>query len=112
MRNPSSSNDSPMIDVRVEQARELWLQGVQAEQQGRWQDAYALHTQAHDLVIDCPAMHADAHRYLRRVNLRLGHWGELTTDLALAVFAPLGVFALVAWFSRSSARLYQACRHA
>lgn len=125
--NPSShpstpTPSSPDIDSRIRQAQQCWAQGQAAEAQGQYRQAYELFTAAHDLVIDCPELHGYAHKQLRRVNWQIRNFGELMTDWALAVFAPLGVFHLVAYFSRSEgarnkeprseARLHAACRRA
>lgn len=99
------------LETRLGEARELWAQGREAEHRGDFAAAYALFTAGHDRVIDCAVMHREAHVHLRRVNWRLGHYGELLTDWALALFAPLGVFTLVSYFSRKPGWFHEACRH-
>lgn len=109
----SSSPTTLPIDTRIQQAHLLWAQGCSAEAKGEWSQAYTLYTSAHDLVIDCAELHQQAHVHLRRVNLRLGHYGELMTDWALAMFTPLGVFRWVAYAQRKSGGwMHPACRRA
>ncbi len=101
------------IDTRIQQAQQLWAQARLAEANGEWYQAYTLYTSAHDLIIDCAQLHQQAHIDLRRVNLHLGHYGEWLTDLALAMFAPLGVFRWVAYAQRKSGGwMHAACRRA
>lgn len=108
-----SSATALSIDTRIQQAHTLWAQGQAAEAKGEWHQAYRLYTSAHDLIIDCAALHQQAHEHLRRANLRLGHYGELMTDWALALFAPLGVFRWVAYAQRKSGGwMHAACRRA
>ena len=98
------------IETRAEQASLLWQQGMAAEAMGDLHRAYALFTEAHDLVIDCANLHRKAHEHLRGVNLKLGNVVELATDWALHCFAPLGVFELVAYFAKSDAARSVICR--
>jgi len=98
------------IEERVEQAHGLWAQGFEAELLGNFQLAYERYTEAHDRVTDCARLHRKAHVRLRRVNWRLGHYGELITDWALALFAPLGVFELVSRFAKSDGADAAACK--
>jgi len=100
------------IDERVKEAEALWVQGREAETMGDFKRAYELCTAAHDLVTDCPAYHRTAHIRLRRINLKIGNYGELISDWALHFLAPLGVFEMVAHFQKSGARLAGACRRA
>lgn len=110
---PRFESEAAVADLehRIAQARECWRYGeaVEADDPAA---AYAYFTTAHDLVIDCPFLHEVAHRRLRRINWRLGHYGELATDMALAMFAPLGVFRLVAFIARTPGRLHAACQRA
>lgn len=89
------------IAERARQADELWLSAIEAESLGNYSQAYQLHTEAHDLIMDCARLHQVAHVHLRRVNLRIGNYGELATDWLLHIFAPLGIFELVSYFSKT-----------
>ena len=89
------------IDHRIRSAEALWNSGAQAELAGDDTLAYLLYTEAHDAIMDCPRLHQNAHVQLRRVNLRLGHYTELLGDWFLHIFAPLGIFELVAYFAKS-----------
>ena len=89
------------IEQRAEEADRLWHKALDAETLGDYAQAYDLHTKAHDLIMDCARLHQAAHFHLRRVNLELGNYGELITDWLLHLFAPLGVFELVSYFSKS-----------
>ena len=101
---------STPIEIRAEQAKTLWREGSAAEEQAQFDQAYALYTEAHDLIMDCARMHQQAHEHLRRVNLRLGNYGELATDYLLHLFAPLGVFELVSYFSKTDAHGSDLCK--
>jgi len=89
------------IEQRAIEAERLWSQALKAELIGDDAQAYELYTRAHDHIMDCAQLHQAAHVHLRQVNLKLGHYGELTTDWLLHLFAPLGVFELVSYFSKS-----------
>lgn len=89
------------IEERTEKADQLWNSAMDAESLGNYSLAYELHTQAHDLIMDCAQLHQKAHIHLRRVNLKIGNYGELATDWLLHLFAPFGVFELVSYFSKS-----------
>lgn len=91
------------IEQRITGAEMLWDEGMQAEGLANYQLAYELYTQAHDSIMDCARLHQQAHQHLRRVNLKLGNYGEWITDWLLHFFAPLGVFELVSWFSKTDA---------
>jgi hypothetical protein len=91
------------IEKRISEAQALWSKGLEAEAAGEFLTAYQVYTEAHDLIMDCARLHQQAHQNLRRVNLKLGHYGELVTDCLLHLFAPLGVFELVSWFSKTDA---------
>ena len=45
------------IDERAPRAESLWARGEIAESAGDLAAAYALFTQAHDLVVDCARLH-------------------------------------------------------
>lgn len=110
MPAPQPSNDTSLpLSQRIAQAQALWQRGLDAESRLQYPEAYRLHTQAHDLIIDCPQLHQQAHEQLRRVNWKLGHYGELVTDWALHLFAPLGVFEMVAYFAKQPGRLLAPC---
>ena len=89
------------IEKRAEIADRLWASAIKAESLGNYSQAYELHTEAHDLIMACARLHQVAHVHLRRVNLKIGNYGELTTDWLLHLFAPLGVFELVSYFSKT-----------
>lgn len=91
------------IEQRIKLAEQLWEQGKTAEFNNNYQLAYELHTQAHDTIMDCAKLHQKAHENLRRVNRELGNYGELITDWLLHCFAPLGVFEMVSYFSKTDA---------
>jgi hypothetical protein len=74
---------------------------MEAESLGDYSQAYELHTQAHDLIMDCARLHHAAHVHLRRVNFEIGNYGELLTGWLLHIFAPLGVFEVVSYFSKT-----------
>ena len=100
------------IKQRAEQAQELWTRGDAAFKAGDLSEAYRLHTQAHDLVTDCPELHRRAHEKLATVNRLNGRRGELMTDRFLLATAPLGVFTLLAWYFRSRVTGSELCRRA
>lgn len=91
------------IEKRSEKADQLWASAALAESAGEYAEAYALCTEAHDLIMDCARLHQLAHVHLRRVNLKCGNYAELATDWLLHIFAPLGVFELVSYFSKTDA---------
>ena len=90
-----------IIEERAQIAEELWSFALEAESRGNFKEAYRLHTDAHDLIMDCARLHQAAHVHLRRVNLKIGNYGELVTDWLLHIFAPLGVFELVSYFAKT-----------
>lgn len=89
------------IEERARRAEELWSSALKAESRGDYRKAYKLLTDAHDLIKDCARLHQSAHVNLRRVNLEIGNYAELVTDWLLHLFAPLGVFELVAYFAKT-----------
>lgn len=98
------------LEKRVLEAEALWQLGGAAEAQGDYETAYRLYTEAHELVVDCARLHQKAHERLRVVNLKLGNYGECLTDWLLHLFAPLGVFELVAYFSKTEGSGAGMCR--
>lgn len=100
------------IDARSCQAQALWDEGERCLAARDYKKAWRLYTQAHDLVTDCAALHRQAHRRLRQVNRRNGHWGEYLTDCVLLALAPLGVFELLALLFRSRVAKAEQCRRA
>lgn len=100
------------LQTRIIEADRLWAAGDAALAAGETQRAYDDYTAAHDLVLDCPRLHRQAHRQLRRVTRQRRPRGEYYTDSALLLLAPLGVFELIAWALRSKVAGMQACRRA
>lgn len=98
------------IERRLQQAEALWRQADERIAAGDGAAAYALCTQAHDLIMDCPRLHERAHRALRRVSARHGHRGEICIDTLLLWLAPLRVFEAIAWAQRSSVAFDSLCR--
>lgn len=98
------------LDSRIKRSDKCRDQGRLAEREGDLTLAYRLFTQAHDLIMDCPRHHQRAHEELRRVNWKVGHYGELMTDWLLHVFAPLGVFELVSYLARTEAFSSAICK--
>jgi hypothetical protein len=98
------------IEIRAAEVARLWTQGDAAMTAGDHGRAYALYTQAHDLVMDCARLHEQAHRKLRTVTrLHANQW-EFFTDSALVMLAPLGVFHLIAFALRSRVGASVLCR--
>lgn len=91
------------LKERIEKARICWINGRNAEESNKLELAYQLFTEAHDLIMDCAALHQQAHENLRRINWKMGNYRELVTDWLLHLFAPLGVFELVSYFSKTGA---------
>lgn len=91
------------INNRIQTAESLWLLGAEAESTGNYALAHQHYTEAHDLIMDCAKLHQLSHEKLRRVNLKLGNYGELITDWLLHLFAPLGVFELVSRLAKTGA---------
>lgn len=98
------------IETRMLDAESLWRRGDALLDAGDGARAYALYTQAHDLIMDCPWLHERAHRKLRRVSARHGHRGEVAIDTLLVWLAPLGVFEAIAMAQRSGTRLLAICQ--
>src|SRR3546814_8209806 len=68
------------IETRILEAEALWRRGDALVDTADGAAAYAVYTQAHDLIMDCPSLHERAHRKLQRVSARHGHRGELIID--------------------------------
>ena len=100
------------IETRSRQAEALWNEGDRCLAACNYGDAWRLYTEAHDRVTDCAELHRQAHRRLRQVNRRNGHWGEYLTDCVLLALAPLGVFELLALLFRSRVTKTARCRRA
>ena len=98
------------IEQRIEQAETLWRSGAKAELTHNYALAYRLYTQAHNAIMDCPKLHQHAHVQLRRVNFKLGHYTELLGDWFLHLFAPLGIFEVVAYFARTDGAGSKLCK--
>jgi hypothetical protein len=98
------------IEQRIAKSEALWRDGALAEARGDYKAAYLLYTEAHDGIMDCPRWHQHAHVQLRRVNLKLGHYTELLGDWFLHLFAPLGIFELVAYFAKADGTGSPLCR--
>ena len=91
------------INTRIQAAESLWLLGEEAEHLENYSLAHQRYTEAHDIIMDCARLHQLSHEKLRRVNWKLGNYGELVTDWLLHIFAPLGVFELVSRLSKTEA---------
>jgi hypothetical protein len=91
-------------------AEQLWRDGDAALASGQAEQAYRCYTAAHDQVTDCPKLHLEAHRRLRRVTRQRDPRGEYLTDTLLVTLAPLGVFELIALYFRSRVSGSADCR--
>ncbi|HEY9547476.1 MAG TPA: hypothetical protein VIR56_15800, partial [Solimonas sp.] len=98
------------IETRILEAEALWRRGDALVDTGDGAAAYAVYTQAHDLIMDCPSLHERAHRKLQRVSARHGHRGEILIDKLLVWLAPLGVFEAIARAQHSAVATLAACR--
>jgi len=98
------------IGPRSAAAESLWRDGDAALASGQLEQAYRCYTAAHDQVTDCPRLHLEAHRRLRRVTRRRDPRGEYLTDTLLVKLAPLGVFELIALYFRSRVAGSAECR--
>ncbi|MBV1921304.1 MAG: hypothetical protein KUG73_11525 [Pseudomonadales bacterium] len=85
------------FELRLHQALTLKQLALSAKQSNDYLKAYALMTEAHDLVVDCPKQHALMHDELRHINWKIKNHGELMGDCFLAVFRPLGIFEVLAY---------------
>jgi len=99
------------IENRRTRAVMLWQAGNAALQAGDGAEAYVQFTSAHDLIMDCPRLHLEAHRQLRQVTRFHRDKREFWTDTVLIWLAPLGIFALIAFAMRSKVRRLAQCRH-
>ena len=88
------------FDRRNEDAQIALREGIAHEGSGDLQAAYESFRLAHDLVVDCPQLHKEAHQHLRRVNLKRRSYRELATDLFLLGLAPVFIFELVAFMMK------------
>jgi len=98
------------ISSRIQRAEKLWQQGDIILSAGNRERAYKLYTEAHDAIVDCPRLHLTAHRKLRLVTRYHRNKTEFITDNLLVWLAPIGVFELIALFTRSSVRREALCR--
>ncbi len=98
------------VAQRAASAQSLWRDGDAALASGQPEQAYRYYTAAHDQVTDCPKLHLEAHRRLRRVTRQRDPRGEYLTDTLLVKLAPLGVFELIALYFRSRVAGTAACR--
>src|SRR5690349_12517329 len=98
------------LQTRTADARKLWAAGDRAHAKGQAGKGWEQYTAAHDLIVDCRALHRQAHAKLISVNRELGHWGEYLTDRVLLTFAPVGVFELLAMFFPSTVAGEALCR--
>jgi len=93
------------IEERAKIADQLWSPAAEAESREDYLLACEFHNEARDLIMDCARLHQVAHVNLRRVNIRIGNYGELATDWLLHLFSPIGVFELVSYFEDWRLRL-------
>lgn len=98
------------LEARIGKADKCWARGLTSEQDGELQLAYQSFTEAHDLISDCAKHHQKAHEHLRRINHKIGNYGELIIDWLLHLFAPLGVFELVSYFAKTEAFRSALCK--
>lgn len=105
-----SSAYETKIEVRAEQAEQLWQNGKQCEEQGDYKKAYELFTEAHDLILDCARLHQYAHQQLKRINKKTKNYSEWIEDTLLLKAAPLGVFDIVSFFARSGSFGLEFCK--
>lgn len=106
----TAMNDA--LPVRLAQAESLWKQGDAECLSGNVEQAYAVYTQAHDLIMDCAGYHRHAHQKLIAVTARTGRYGEYLTDwLLLNVFYHIGIFKLVSYLQNRSSFYSHLCRH-
>jgi hypothetical protein len=98
------------LDARRLDADRFWTQGDDALAARNYPAAYRLYTLAHDLVTDCPELHLEAHRRLKRVTILHADKREFLTDWLLIQLAPLKVFELIAYFMHGGAPGDAVCR--
>ncbi len=100
------------LKERLNRADLLWVQGDVEFEQMHFQLAYALYTQAHDLIMDCADYHRKSHQKLIRVTAKTGRYGEYLTDwLLLNVFSYLGIFQVVSYLQNRSSFYSDLCKH-
>lgn len=101
-----------MEDFEARQARALalWKAGDACIRSGDRAGAYAQFTAAHDLIMDCPRLHLEAHRQLRQVTRFHRDPREFWTDTLLVWLAPLGIFEALAFAMRSKVWRVALCR--
>ena len=99
------------FDSRRTRALELWKKGNACVETGDRAEAYAHFTEAHDLIMDCPRLHLEAHRHLREVTRFHSDKREYWTDVVLIGLAPLGIFQALALAMRSKVWRLALCRH-
>lgn len=102
----------PLAD-RISMAESLWTQGDASCRDGNFQQAYALYTKAHDLIMDCAEYHRRAHQKLITVTAKTGTRSEHLTDwLLLKVFYHVGIFKLVSYLQNKNSFYSALCKHA
>jgi hypothetical protein len=101
---------SEPVEIRTRKANSFWADGDRAFAAKQYEKAYRLYTQGHDLITDCPKMHLEAHRRLKRVTVLHADKREFLSDWLLIKLAPLGVFELVAKFMHAGAADSAACK--
>ncbi|OUS31921.1 hypothetical protein A9Q99_02175 [Gammaproteobacteria bacterium 45_16_T64] len=99
------------FEWRRDRAQALTVEASAAERRGMLGVAYQKLTDAHDLVVDCPRMHGLAHDELRRVNRKMGNYGELAGDWFLYFARPFGIFTVLAYALRRNLVDVDICRH-
>lgn len=92
-------------EQRADMALAAFRQGDRFVETGRLEDARAAYTAAHDVVLDLPVLHREAHHRLLPVHEALELKGPAFEDRLLLLFAPVGVFWLASIFLRAKARL-------
>src|SRR3546814_18863879 len=98
------------METRIREAEALGRRGDALVDTGDGAAAYAVYTQAPDLIMDCPSLHERAHRKLQRVSARHGHRGQIPIDKLRLWPAPLGVFEAIARSQHSAVATLAACR--
>ncbi len=93
------------LDQRAEVAAAAFRQGDRLVAAGRLDDARSAYTAAHDVVLDLPALHRQAHQRLLPVHQALGRRADVFEDQLLLLLAPVGIFVLARWVLLAKARL-------
>ena len=99
------------FDARQARALALWNKGQACVEAGDRAEAYLHFTEAHDLIMDCPRLHLEAHRQLREVTRFHADKREFLTDVILIWLAPFGIFEALAVAMRSKVWRLVSCRH-